>query len=917
VRDLTIDNKGTTDLPLTNSRQIARVSNGSWLFVTDQSQRVTDKTAVTVRCSESPTPIEDSDFGDPIELAGNLTGGLLGSPVGPADQGSIVIDYKDVLHAVWRRPARDGSDEVWYAHCSLEGDSLQAQLESTENWKGLAGVSAVPVRVDEPGKGTASLGDIAVAPDGEIFVAYSQGWPGERRVILAKSSGKGWERSIMSDRWDFGDPVIDIDETGVIHLAYGPDAADSGTFCTDDFGEFHPRFNYDPRGMAERYGIYHTQSRDGRSWTTADGCTPGAELVAFSADHPVMVASRRTILIGYMARGNWPGMVDRVFYSSYREKGADSGYWKMHININRDLSEEVAAPTAFVDRYGQSRLAWVNCDRHHAYMSRWIGQGLSKPQELRWALQMAPVFSPEKRMPADAEHFGLLYLNAEGEIRFGQVEVPSIDPRSGGNVLFLDLWEMGDREGVEVMVNTATKDPRNPVFQGGSDAWDAQAICYGTVLYDEGKFKMWYTARSPDSDGSFCCYAVSDDGVNWERPDLGIVEYRGSKKNNICVAGNDPPIEVPIRGGRPTPNPSVYKDEDEPDPAKRYKMMLNSQYVNDVCIFCLMMVSPEGIHWTFFDPERETTGPTAFMQTEPGVIELMESNTLFLDRRDPDPKRKWKIYGQMAGRTGPGGEVRLGAVAHSPDGIEWTVEWDKPVLDPRGGLYEGEHLMTVWPYREYYLGVPDVWPKSRSCDDELTVSRDGYHFVRVANGQKVIGRGELGEWDAQFVSNANTLVIANGQILIYYAGTRQANLLGHPSSQYNIENATYGQTGLARVPVDCFTYLRVCQERSEGLVSTHPIAVADLAGLDLIVKADQLAPGYHYIVAELVEEADGSTLPGFTVSDCVQVDRDGDPAIVRWGDKRIGDAHGIEAVRIRFHLVGPGTRFYCFGFQPA
>ena len=79
----------------------------------------------------------------------------------------------------------------------------------------------------------------------------------------------------------------------------------------------------------------------------------------------------------------------------------------MHININRNLSEEVAAPTAFVDRYSQPRLAWVNQRRHHAFMSGWIGKGLSEPQELRWALQMAPVLSPEKRMPIDADHFGL------------------------------------------------------------------------------------------------------------------------------------------------------------------------------------------------------------------------------------------------------------------------------------------------------------------------------------------------------------------------------------------------------------------------------------------------------------------------------------------------------------------------------
>ncbi len=915
MRDLPLGETGGPGLPLTNGRQVARTSDSRWLVVTDERQRVTDKASVVIRFSEEATPFEESDFGKPVELTGNLTGGLLGAAAGPADQGSIVVDDQDVLHAVWRRPARDGSDELWYSKCALTGKRLHSKLSVASNWQGPGSAAEVAVRLDEPGKGTACLGDIVVTQDGTVFVAYSQGWPGERRVILASPVGSDWKRTAMTDRWDFGDPVLDIDENGVLHLAYGPEASDAGLFCTVDFGEFHPRFVHDPRGMAERYGIYYTQSRDGETWTNADGIAEGAELVAFSSDHPVLAASRGRILIGYMARGNWPGMVDRIFYSSYTTRGEESGKWKMHININRDLSEEVAAPTAFVDRFGQPRLAWVNRNRHHAFMSRWIGKGLSEPQELRWALEMAPVLSPEKRMPVDAEHFGLLYLTGGGEVRFGRVEVPSIDPRSGGSVLFLDLWEMSGYEHVEVMVNTARKDPRNPVFQGEPDAWDAQAICYGTVLHDEGVYRMWYTARSASTDCAFCCYAVSEDGINWERPDLGLFEYHGSKNNNICVLGNDPPIEIPLRGGRPTPNPSVYKDEDEPDPERRYKMMLNSQYVNDVCLFCLMMYSPDGIHWTLADPNREATGATAFMRTESGVIELMESNTLFFDQCDPDPRRKWKIYGQIAGRTGPGNEVRLGAVAHSPDGIDWTVEWDNPVLDPRGGSEEGDHLMSVWPYREYYLGVPDVWPESRSCDDELTVSRDGYHFVRVADGQKLIPRGELGEWDAQFVSNANTVVEVDGELLIYYAGTRQPNLLGHPSNQFVIEKATQGQTGLARLPVDGFTYLRVRPDQARGTIATNPIAVRDLAGLDLTVNAANLRPGTDYLQAELIDEESSQVISNFGMPNCVPVDESSTSAILRWGDKSIGEVGG-GAIRIRFHIVGEAARFYCFGFQP-
>ena len=751
--------------------------------------------------------------------------------------------------------------------------------------------------------------------------------------MVAQPRADGWKRTAITDRWDFGDPVLDVDESGVIHLAYGPDQSYEDKFCSVDFGDMKDAFVQDPEGMARRYGVYYTQSRDGETWTGADGCTPGAELVAFASDHPTIVASRGAIVVAYMARGAWPGMVDRVFYSCYERDGslsgagaggetdrgsvtrvAEAGKWKMHINVNRDESQEVAAPVAFVDRYGQPRVAWVNLHRHHVFMSRWMGAGLSKPQEIRWAWELAAALSVEKRMPAHADVFGLLHLTADGEIRFGRVEVPAIDPRADGNVLFLDLWELSERHHVDLVVNTAKKDPRNPVLHGEPDSWDAQALCYGTVLHDDGIYKMWYTARSRDTDCAFCCYAVSDDGIHWQRPNLGLFEYRGSKNNNVCALGMDPPEELPILGGRSTPNPSVYKDEREPDPAKRYKMMLNSQFVNDVKLFCLMLYSPDGIHWSPADPHPDVTGRTAFMRAERGVLELMESNTLFYDELEPDASRRWKVYGQAAGRTGPGGEVRVGTLAHSPDGVHWTVEWDQAVLDPRGGSEEGDHLLSVWPYRNYYLGVPDVWPESRSCDDELTVSRDGYHFLRVADGQKLIARGEMGEWDAQFVSNANTLVTVDGQILIYYAGTRQPSLLGHPGNQIAMEDATKGDTGLARVPVDGWTYLRARPDRSEGFVTTNSITTSELDGLDLTVKADHLRPGADYLVAEVIDEQGGEVLAGYAASDCTAIDADANAAIVRWQGKRIGDATA-EALRIRFWLIGDGTRFYCFGFR--
>ena len=57
---------------------------------------------------------------------------------------------------------------------------------------------------------------------------------------------------------------------------------------------------------------------------------------------------------------------------------------------------------------------------------------------------------------------------------------------------------------------------------------------YGTVLRVDGKFRMWYVGTR-NSSKPRVCYAESDDGLQWERPELGICEFGGNKNNNIVI----------------------------------------------------------------------------------------------------------------------------------------------------------------------------------------------------------------------------------------------------------------------------------------------------------------------------------------------------------------------------------------------
>ena len=138
-----------------------------------------------------------------------------------------------------------------------------------------AGGGACPSRVDQERLGRASLGDIVVTAGEAVCIGYSQGEMDARRVMLARAAADGWHRTRMTERWDYGAPVLDVDQRGTLHVAYGPDPR--GYADRIWFGEFEEEYLRHPRRVAERYGVYYTQSRDGDTWTRTDGRTSGAD----------------------------------------------------------------------------------------------------------------------------------------------------------------------------------------------------------------------------------------------------------------------------------------------------------------------------------------------------------------------------------------------------------------------------------------------------------------------------------------------------------------------------------------------------------------------------------------------------------------------------------------------------------------
>jgi hypothetical protein len=142
------------------------------------------------------------------------------------------------------------------------------------------------------------------------------------------------------------------------------------------------------------------------------------------------------------------------------------------------------------------------------------------------------------------------------------------------------------------------RDGRIILEPGEKGSHDEFVRYYGTVIRINDKFHMWYFGnygepttqqglRQGGYEGDVMCYAISDDGIHWTKPNLGMVEYRGSKNNNI--------IDFPEKKIKPAA--AILYEPDEEDQNKKFKMAYEQEEGNKFCV----AFSPDGLHWTLSD----------------------------------------------------------------------------------------------------------------------------------------------------------------------------------------------------------------------------------------------------------------------------------------------------------------------------
>lgn len=389
---------------------------------------------------------------------------------------------------------------------------------------------------------------------------------------------------------------------------------------------------------------------------------------------------------------------------------------------------------------------------------------------------------------------------------------------------------------------------------------------YINLIHDseDGLFKMWYGVGRRLSDGrgevaDGLAYAVSEDGLHWEKPVLNLVEDDGSTANNLVF----PMFRWSTGTG-------VMKDPTELNPARLYKMLFMLQtnemafagIVQPICV----AYSPDGIHW---DVPQNWLNPVIPKGTDTHLTAYW------------DPKiRRYVVY--LRGRP----NRRIICMAESDDFENWSPR--KVIVEPDEHDPPQDHEfygMSSMAYRDFRIGFLSIFhtlnegwvahnqieqwmPKwMNQMDIQLTWSEDGRNWHRVGNREPILACGPQGNFDSGTVYPPHAPVVVGDDIWIFYGGNN--GLHGEPSRDGESERRAIG---LAKIRKDRFVCLK---SEGRGTVTTTSLGVRPDA-MWVNVDASEGA-----LQVELIDPFD-RVVPGCRREDCIVIREDDTHHRVQW-----------------------------------
>jgi len=376
--------------------------------------------------------------------------------------------------------------------------------------------------------------------------------------------------------------------------------------------------------------------------------------------------------------------------------------------------------------------------------------------------------------------------------------------------------------------------------------------------------------------GNHVGYAESLDGVTWNKPDLGIVAFEGSRANNLVVSEFQPELA----GGR-CHNPSVVRSP-RAEVGKEYAL-----YGYDGAAgHARVAYSSDGLRWRYAEQTAKTP-----LYTSSDVVKF------FYDPYEERFTSTWKTRNRRGRAVG---------VAWSKDGLTWTKAIDGPIfaaddLDPDATQIYG---MPAFPYQGLYIGQPWIYraryfksggysvqklheaqaDSIRSMEVQLAWSWDMINWTRPPERPEFIPLGLPGAWDDGMIFTADSPVVVGDKLYFYYGGC----------DGFHDEKRVKMAIGLAILRLDGFCAMLAGSEEGWLITRREPL------GEPVVTINARTAPGGS-VTAEILDRQN-RVVAGFSRSESQPFTGDAVAHELRWNTRTLPLAAETADWKIRFWL---------------
>jgi hypothetical protein len=446
---------------------------------------------------------------------------------------------------------------------------------------------------------------------------------------------------------------------------------------------------------------------------------------------------------------------------------------------------------------------------------------------------------------------------------------------------------------IESMAGTAHLELHHPIPREiviVHDApWEGSWCGFHTVFQDGDVYKMYYRGAQASFKGAefgrahewVACLATSQDGIQWTKPELGHLEFDGSKKNNIVWVGQPPAHDfTPFKDTNPTCPPAAL-----------YKSVTTAGMHKGALAFA----SPDGIRWTPMNDGKPIITKGAF-DTQ---------NLAFWD----EVRKEYRAYVRDF-RSG----IRDVRTCTSQDFITWSEPaWLKWPGAPREQIYTNQikpyyrapHLFIGFPTRYIDRGwSPAMKALSEPEHRQLRAKANRRYGTALSEGLLATSRDGLTfhRWHEAFLRPGLRLKhnwkYGDNNIAWHVVETK-SHLADSPPelSLYATEGYWTGTSDhVRRYTLRMDGFVSVAASMKGGECVTKPVK---FAGKSLVLNLSTSAAGG--IQVEL-QDGKGKPVPGFALADCPAIFGDSLEHVVEWkGGSDVGALAG-KPIRLRITL---------------